>query len=127
MLRYGVSALIVFGLAPLPALAGSACDHPHNDFDGLYCLNKVYQDSDAQLNQWFGRVRAKLDASGQAALRSSQLDWMRDRNDRCSRKEGSQFFVNLGCATQMTVQRTEVLEDHYRACLASSCSWDNTK
>ena len=109
-------------LAPVQAMADAACDKPRNDFDGLYCLNKVYQDADAQLNTWFSRVRGKLIAGGQAGLRSSQIGWLRERDEKCSRHEESGFYVNLACATQMTVQRTEFLESHYRECLASGCS-----
>ena len=33
------------------AWANSSCDSPKNDFDGLYCLNKVYQQADTEDNQ----------------------------------------------------------------------------
>lgn len=32
------------------AQANPACDNPKNDFDGLYCLNKIYQEADKELN-----------------------------------------------------------------------------
>ncbi len=49
-----LSALLFTILAAGPALADSACDKPRDDFDGLYCLNKVYQQADVDLNATFG-------------------------------------------------------------------------
>ncbi len=120
-MRFGWVAPFLFAFAPVCALADAACDHPRDDFDGLYCLNKVYQAADADLNQWFPRLRAKLDPAGQASLRRSQLNWLGERNTKCSRREGAAFYVNLKCATEMTVQRTEFLESAYRGCLAGAC------
>jgi hypothetical protein len=32
------------------ASAESACDKPRDDFDGIYCLNKIYLEADKELN-----------------------------------------------------------------------------
>ena len=42
--------IAVLALSTAPAMAETACDHPANDFDGLYCLNKIYQQADHDLN-----------------------------------------------------------------------------
>jgi uncharacterized protein YecT (DUF1311 family) len=104
-----------------PALADSACNHPHDDFDGLYCLNKVYQQADADLNTAFGQLRGKLDEAGRAALKSGQLSWIRSRNEECSKREASGFYVNLQCATKSTKLRTQFLQDRVRECISSGC------
>lgn len=41
--------------------AESACDHPKNDFDGLYCMNKVYMQADKELNESYGKLAKQLD------------------------------------------------------------------
>lgn len=41
---------LLLGTASL-SYSNSACDAPKNDFDGLYCLNKVYQEADKELNE----------------------------------------------------------------------------
>jgi len=51
-------------LASVPAHANSACDKPHNDFDGLYCLDKVYQQADVDLNAAYTSLHGKLDSAG---------------------------------------------------------------
>lgn len=103
------------------AVASSACDKPKNDFDGLYCLNKVYQQADADLNASYKSLMAKLDAAGATALKKGQLGWISERDASCSRREGDQFFVNMDCATRRTISRVQFLQDRYRECLSSGC------
>ncbi len=108
-------------LAASAALADSSCDKPRNDFDDLYCLNKIYQQADHDLNTAFGRLRAKLDPAGQEALRAGQLAWINQRNDSCSKHDATGFYINLSCATQTTIARTQFLQDRYRECISSGC------
>jgi uncharacterized protein YecT (DUF1311 family) len=103
------------------ALANSACDHPRNDFDDLYCLNKVYQQADAELNANYKKLVPKLDSSGTAALKKGQLAWINDRNSSCSMREKGGFYVDLNCATTMTISRAQFLQDRYRECVSSGC------
>ena len=101
--------------------ANSACDKPKSDFDGLYCLNKVYQEADKELNTNYQALSPKLDAEGKKALKSGQLAWIQERNDNCSRREARGFFVNLQCATDTTIKRSQFLQDRVRECNSSGC------
>jgi len=103
------------------AMAGSACDNPRNDFDGLYCLNKIYQESDKELNSNYNALVALLDAAGKTQLRRGQLEWMRARNSDCSRRDGDEFLVNLRCATETTIERAQFLQDRIRECKSAGC------
>ncbi|MBV8246999.1 MAG: DUF1311 domain-containing protein [Comamonas sp.] len=113
--------LLLSLLAPLAALANSNCDKPVNDFDGLYCLNKVYGEADKELNQKYGELASKLDVQGKAALKQGQLAWIRERNSQCSRRDDSGFLVNLDCATKKTVARVDFLQSRIRECKSSGC------
>jgi uncharacterized protein YecT (DUF1311 family) len=113
--------LLLSLLAPLAALANSSCDKPVNDFDGLYCLNKVYGEADKELNQKYGELASKLDVQGKAALKQGQLAWIRERNSQCSRRDDSGFLVNLDCATKKTVARADFLQSRIRECKSSGC------
>ncbi|MEX8191740.1 lysozyme inhibitor LprI family protein [Comamonas guangdongensis] len=113
--------LLLSLLAPLAALANSNCDKPVNDFDGLYCLNKVYTEADKELNQKYGELASKLDVQGKAALKQGQLAWIRERNSQCSRRDDSGFLVNLDCATKKTVARVDFLQSRIRECKSSGC------
>ncbi|STQ90712.1 lysozyme inhibitor LprI family protein [Iodobacter fluviatilis] len=103
------------------SFANSACDMPKNDFDGLYCLNKVYQEADKELNENFNKLKAKLDNNGKSTLKQGQLNWMKERNNNCSRKDSSGFYVNLDCAASTTIQRSQFLQDRIRECASSGC------
>jgi uncharacterized protein YecT (DUF1311 family) len=103
------------------AQANSACDKPKKDFDGLYCLNKVYQEADNELNSTYGKLAGKLDVDGKKRLKAGQLQWIDERNDNCSRHEGSAFYVNLECATGTTVKRAQFLQDRLRECVSAGC------
>ncbi|MBH1985486.1 MAG: DUF1311 domain-containing protein [Burkholderiales bacterium] len=112
-------ALLV--LASGSAFANSACDTPRNDFDGLYCLNKVYQEADKELNANYKKLGSQLDASGKQKLKSGQLAWISKRNKNCSKREASDFYVNLDCATQTTIERAQFLQDRARECVSAGC------
>lgn len=103
------------------ALANSACDVPKNDFDGLYCLNKVYQEADKELNETYKNLSAKLDANGKKALKTGQLAWIETRNSTCSKREANAFYVNLDCATNTTIERSRFLQDRLRECSSAGC------
>lgn len=107
--------------ASASAFANSACDTPRNDFDGLYCLNKVYQEADKELNANYKALAAKLDANGKQTLKSGQLAWIDKRNKNCSKRESSGFYVNLDCATQTTIERAQFLQDRVRECASAGC------
>ena len=112
-------ALLV--LASGAAFANSACDTPRNDFDGLYCLNKVYQEADKELNANYKKLSSQLDAGGKQKLKSGQLAWISNRNKNCSKREASDFYVNLDCATQTTIERAQFLQDRVRECVSAGC------
>lgn len=107
--------------APLLAQANSNCDKPVNDFDGLYCLNKIYVEADKELNDKYRDLVSLLDSAGKAALKKGQIAWIKQRNSQCSRRDADGFFVNLDCATQQTISRVQFLQDRVRECKSSGC------
>ena len=109
-------------LLPLAGFAQSSnCDRPRNDFDGLYCLNKVYQQADNDLNAAYTKLNAKLNAEGKSRLKRGQLAWIRARNAQCSESRDNEFLVNLRCATDTTRERLQFLQDRHRECVSSGC------
>ena len=114
---------IVFILAATcaSAFAQQNCDKPRDDFDGLYCLNKVYLETDAELNKAYKELSSKLSNDARASLKKGQLSWIEERNSKCSRSMDSSFFVNLKCATNTTRSRLEVLQERTRECKSSGC------
>ena len=114
-------SILVLSVLSNNIYANSACDQPRDDFDGLYCLNKVYQEADKELNTAYKKLNNQLDKAGKAALKSGQLVWIENRNKNCSRLEPEGFFVNLSCATNATVERLRFIQDRSRECSSSGC------
>ena len=112
-----VAALLVSG----SVLAEQACDKPRNDFDGLYCLNKIYQEADKELNTNYQALVALLSSTGKVQLKSSQLQWQKSRNADFSRQDDNSFLVNLRCATDTTISRSQFLQNRIRECKSSGC------
>ncbi|HEY4067605.1 MAG TPA: lysozyme inhibitor LprI family protein [Burkholderiaceae bacterium] len=110
-----------FVLAPLSAFAQQNCDKPKDDFDGLYCLNKIYIETDAELNQAYKELASRLPAGDRPRLKETQLTWIEDRNSSCSKKIDSGFYVNLSCATRATRSRLQVLQERVVECKSSGC------
>jgi len=59
--------LLIALLNTVPAFADN-CDKPRDDFDGLYCLNKVYIESDKELNVAYKELRAYLNKEEKSKL-----------------------------------------------------------
>jgi uncharacterized protein YecT (DUF1311 family) len=118
-MKHAIATLLL--LSPLVVWANSNCDKPRNDFDGLYCLNKVYIEADKELNEKYGKLRPMLDETGKKILRDSQLRWMKQRDRECSRREDTRFFVNLECAANTTIERAEFLQSRIRECSSAGC------
>ncbi|PID77655.1 MAG: hypothetical protein CSB24_00465 [Deltaproteobacteria bacterium] len=119
-----MNKLVVFILTvmfPFAAVADN-CDNPKDDFDGLYCLNKVYQEADKELNSSYKTLRTFLNAGQKEKLVKTQRAWIEERNSKCSyRDEENGFFVNLDCTAEMTISRTNELNDRIRECKATGC------
>lgn len=113
--------LLLSLLVSSATFAGEACDKPRNDFDGLYCLNKIYQEADRELNTNYKVLTALLDGPGRTRLKQTQLAWQKARNAQCSRREGDSFLVDLQCATDTTISQAQFLQDRIRECKSSGC------
>lgn len=114
-------ALLSILVVSSASFAGEACDKPKNDFDGLYCLNRVYQEADRELNSNFKVLTTLLDGPGRTQLKQTQLAWQKMRNAKCSRREESTFWVDLQCATDTTISQAQFLQDRIRECKSSGC------
>ena len=113
--------ILAFSLLSGGAFANSACDTPKNDFDGLYCLSKIYQEADTELNENYRKLYKSLDPQGKQALKDGQNVWMRTRNAECSEYDAKGFLVNMRCATDTTIERNTFVQDRLRECKSSGC------
>ncbi|PZA07887.1 MULTISPECIES: lysozyme inhibitor LprI family protein [unclassified Meiothermus] len=116
LMALALLAMTGFGLGK-----AAGCDNPGTDFDYVYCAIQLYQQADKDLNKVYKQLVGKLDAEGRSILRTSQLAWIRQRNQRCTEVAGDARLVNLDCALRMTTQRTDFLKARIRECNSTGC------
>ncbi|MBG6285886.1 MULTISPECIES: lysozyme inhibitor LprI family protein [Pseudomonas] len=102
-------------------LALAACEKPRNAFDSVYCLSTEYAQVDRELNNEFGTLRKMLNDGQKAALKKSQIAWIKDRDAQCSYERDGGYFVNLQCAVDKTNERLAVLRERERECQSTGC------
>lgn len=103
------------------------CDKPRDDFDNLYCLNKIYIESDKELNIAYKELQAFLTKEERNQLKKTQLTWIENRNSNCSFRKDGRFFVSLSCTADTTIKRTNILKDRIRECKATGCQASKLK
>jgi uncharacterized protein YecT (DUF1311 family) len=107
--------------AGLPQARATSCDNPKTAFDNVYCERKVYMQADTDLNAAYKKLRPLLTVADRATLLQSQRAWIRQRDQRCGLSEGDSIKVDLVCAKDMTIERTNWLNDRSRECTSSGC------
>lgn len=93
------------------------CDQARNTYDDIYCTNKVYASADAELNKNYQLLRTKLNSHQKAILKTSQLSWIRDRDNECTTSTG----VDVGCRLRTTQERNHWLRERVRECTTIGC------
>ncbi|GLU32291.1 lysozyme inhibitor LprI family protein [Trinickia caryophylli] len=113
---------VILSVAFLPIAAHAAgCAKPRNAFDQVYCASNLFSQADRDLNQQYSRLRTHLNPTQQAALKSGQLGWLKQRDAQCSEEKDTGYFVNLECAVNMTQQRMAFLQERERECTSTGC------
>jgi uncharacterized protein YecT (DUF1311 family) len=113
---------IVLTAIVLPLGAHAAgCAKPRNAFDQVYCAGNLFSQADRDLNQEYTRLRQHLNAAQQSSLKSGQIAWIRQRDDQCSERKASGYFVNLDCAVDTTQKRMAFLQERERECTSTGC------
>jgi len=110
-----IVSLMLLGISGL-AFADN-CDNARNTYDEIYCTNKVYASADAELNKNYQTLRAKLNNTQKASLKSSQLKWIRMRDSECTTEVG----VDVECKLFTTQQRNNWLAERIRECKTIGC------
>jgi uncharacterized protein YecT (DUF1311 family) len=124
-MRYRLPATAVFAALSLVVASASAsradCAASKNDFEDVYCGAKNFITADGDLNAAYKALVAKLDGAGKAALKKSQVAWMKSRNDQCGKTDSDGYYVDLDCAVETTRNRTRFLNDRKSECDGGSC------
>lgn len=115
-----VSCALLALAVPFAAHA-AGCGKPRSAFDQVYCSSNEFSQLDRELNDEYGRVRKQLSGDQQAKLKTGQLAWMKQRDDRCSETRDDGYLVNLQCAIDFTQSRLSFLRERERECSSTGC------
>ncbi|MCZ8157687.1 MAG: lysozyme inhibitor LprI family protein [Leptospira sp.] len=112
---------LIFTIFVASSVSADNCDSIKEGFDGLYCLQKVFFQADKELNESYKKLNGLIDASTKKKLKETQLAWIQERNTECSWKDERGSFVNMECAKNKTISRTNFLNDRIRECKSTGC------
>ena len=101
--------------------AWADCEKTKSDYDVVYCSTKIYIQADKELNESYKNLSEKLDMEGRKLLKEAQLDWIRSRNKNCSESRGTEILLDMDCAANTTIERTQFLNDRHRECVSAGC------
>ena len=93
------------------------CENARNTYDDIYCTNKVYASADAELNKNYQKLRTKLTTAQKNILKTSQLGWIRERDEQCTTDTG----VDVSCRLETTQDRNHWLIERLRECDTVGC------
>lgn len=117
-----VASCALFAALAIPFAAHAAgCSKPRSAFDQVYCSSTQFSQLDRELNDQYGRLRKQLSGDQQGTLKTGQLAWLKQRDDKCSYTRDDGYYVNLECAIDMTQSRLSFLRERDRECSSTGC------
>ncbi len=114
--------LLAAGIAILPMLAfADNCDSTRNGYDAVYCDGKVYVNADKELNKNYQELRGQLNNEQKNVLKRSQLAWIKERDQQCSRQSDRGEVISTTCQLNKTQERNSWLRERIRECKTIGC------
>lgn len=123
-----LTCLLLAALCAAAAFAGARaqkerriqpCESRGSQAESSACAHEEYRAADAELNKVYGQLAGVLDAEDKAALKESELAWIKYRDATCV-FESSQYkggtmrpMIESFCLARVTKARTAELKDQY--------------
>jgi soluble lytic murein transglycosylase len=115
-------ALLSAGFLLLAATGARAdCTSASSPFDQVYCDIQVFHQADHQLNTDYADLAKMLNPAEKSSLRSAEIAWIKDRNDKCTMTQDGYDFVAMDCATDETSARDDFIKARARECSSTGC------
>lgn len=105
---------------PILAFADN-CDSTRNTYDAVYCDGKVYVNADNELNKNYQELRKLLNKEQKDSLKRSQLAWIKQRDQACTRESNRGDVINTSCQLRKTQERNSWLRERTRECQTVGC------
>ncbi|HGE6015350.1 TPA: lysozyme inhibitor LprI family protein [Vibrio cholerae] len=80
------------------------CLTPNNYYDQVYCASKVYGVVDDVLNDQYKNTVKLLSKEQSKSLKTVQIKWIRNRDDKCAKIIDGSVVLDLSCSTKLTVE-----------------------
>lgn len=114
--------LLAMSVICLPTLAfADNCDSTRNTYDAVYCDGKVYVSADQELNKNYQELRKLLNNEQKNMLKRSQLAWIKQRDQECTRESNRGDVINTSCQLRKTQERNSWLRERTRECKTIGC------
>jgi uncharacterized protein YecT (DUF1311 family) len=112
----------VAGFTLITATAAKAdCANASNPFDEVYCDIQVFHQADHQLNVDYSGLYKVLNPAEQSSLKHGEIQWIKDRNEKCTMSQDGFDFVAMDCAVQLTNDRDSFIKNRARECSSTGC------
>jgi uncharacterized protein YecT (DUF1311 family) len=113
------SVAVAFGAAAQKQRQTQPCEGSGSQAEASACAHEKYKAADAELNRVYGQLAGVLDAEDKAALKESELAWIKYRDTTCV-FESSQYkggtmrgMIESVCLARVTKARTAELKDQF--------------
>ena len=97
------------------------CINPNNDYEEYFCTQKIFVAADKEINDAYKKLKNLLSEKDKKTLRIAELAWINKRNTECRINESEQMNVDVKCATDLTIKRTNFIKDRIRECASIGC------
>ena len=118
-MRFHAIVLTAAFLIPAAAYASDECEK-RTSYDKTYCMAKLFVESDKELNSTYNELRGKIGAASKEQLKSTQVAWIRHRDNACE----AYGTIDVDCNYRVNRERAEYLRDRLRECKAGTCRSD---
>ncbi len=113
--KYFIATLLSF--ASFNLYAADGCTTPRSQYDKVYCVAKLFVQSDTDLNDTYKNLTKLLTPKTKQKLVKVQRNWIKFRDDSCMDNDG----LNVECNYQINKARVTYLEDRLRECKIEHC------
>ena len=110
---------VAFGVGAQKQRQIQPCESRGSQAEASACAHEEYKAADAELNRVYGQLAGVLDAEDKAALKESELAWIKYRDTTCV-FESSQYkggtmrgMIESFCLARVTKARTAELKDQF--------------
>jgi uncharacterized protein YecT (DUF1311 family) len=102
-------------------VANAGCENPRPGYDEVYCMAKLFMESDNELNKAYRDLGSLLTTDQKKTLKSRQVQWIKYREKKCFQESNRGGIISVSCNFQVNKSRTKFLLDRITECKIGAC------